>query len=466
MKSKKYLGSVMIAPLISVILVACAGEPPTSTPIPSTPAATSTPVATPTPSASEHVDLGIERLDQGQLDEAIAEFEGAIQLDPEDAVAHYNLGLAYHGQGQLDEAVAEYQEAIRLNPDLSDAHTNLGAAYTDQGQADKAIAEYTEAIRLNPDDDSAHHNLGLVYAEQGKADEAIAEYQEAIRINPNKADAHYNLGRVYYRVDMLDEAIVEWKEAIRIDPEDSMTHNNLGRAYFDQGRADEAVVELTEAIRLDPENYRGHFNLGLAYRDQGRADEAIAEFEAYLQLIPPDSPNRATVEEEIAKLQGQAATTEAEYRNAAGGYSLIYPEGWRYTNKKAQVVFAESEEALNVAPAEAPMVMFLAGSLDEIAQSLDMEEITDPVAALEGMAKNLEAETSEIEKGQVAGYPAVLTTISGAFQGAPYQGGLVAVLVEERVVYGVALASPDQWNDIRSTFVDMVNSLSFFEPQE
>jgi tetratricopeptide (TPR) repeat protein len=458
MKSKKYLGSVMIAALVSAILVACVGEPPTLTPISATPAAMTT------PSASEHVDLGLERLDQGQLDEAISEFEEAIRLDPDDAAAHYNLGLAYHGQGELDEAIAEYQEAIRINPDFSDAHTNLGVAYKDQGQVDKAIAEYTETIRINPDDDTAHHNLGIVYAEQGKADEAIAEYQAAIRINPDEADAHYNLGRVYYGLDRLDEAIVEWKETIRIDPEDSMAHNNLGRAYFDQGRADEAVVELAEATRLDPENYRAHFNLGLVYREQGQADGAIAEFETYLQLIPPDNPHREAVEEEIAKLRGQTGAPGTEYRNAVGGYSLLYPEGWYYTQEEAQVILAESEEALNVAPAEAPMVMFTAGPVSEIAKSLDLEEITDPVVALEGMAQNLEAETGEIEQGKVAGYPAALTTISGAFHGASYQGGLAAVLVEERVVYGVALAPPDQWDDVRTTFIDMVTSLSFFEP--
>jgi hypothetical protein len=139
------------------------------------------------------------------------------------------------------------------------------------------------------------------------------------------------------------------------------------------------------------------------------------------------------VEEEIARLKGLAAAGPGtEYRNAACGYSLIYPDGWQYNEKKAQAIFAESEEALNVAPAEAPMVMFLAGSLSEIAQSLDLEGITDPAVALEGMAQNLEAETGEAMQGRIAGYPAVLTTISGAFHGASYQGGLQTLVGADR----------------------------------
>jgi hypothetical protein len=170
------------------------------------------------------------------------------------------------------------------------------------------------------------------------------------------------------------------------------------------------------------------------------------------------------VEEEIAKLKESAAEQAAEYRNAAGGYSLLYPEGWYYTESGTQVVFAESEEALDAAPEGAPMVMFIAGPLSEIAESIGLEEITDPVVAMEAMAENFEAEMGEIETAKIASYPAALTGISGTFEGVSYQGGLAVALVEERAVYGVALAPPDQWEVFRPTFVTMLNSLSFVEP--
>ena len=110
------------------------------------------------------------------------------------------------------------------------------------------------------------------------------------------------------------------------------------------------------------------------------------------------------------------------------------------------------------------MVMFIAGHLDEVAESLSLEEITDPVVALEGMAESLGAETSEIETGQVAGYPAVLTDISGDLDGVLYEGGLAAALVEDRCIYGVAMSPPDQWDDFEPIFINMLNSLLFFEP--
>ena len=345
----------------------------------------------------------------------------------------------------------------------ADDHMERGMEYYERGEYDEAVAKFQAAIELEPDDAGTHRNLGTAYLEQGKYEEAAAAYEKAIELDPDFGEAYGDLAGAYVNLGRLSEAIAAGEKAIELAPDYAMAYNNLGFAYYTQGMLDEAIAEYQEAIRINPDLALPHKNLGLAYRSQGRVDEAIVEFEAYLQLIAPDAPDRAAVEEEIAKLKEQAAAPGAEYRNAAGGYSLRYLEGWYYTEDEAQVIFAESEEALEAAPEKAPMVIFIAGPLSEIAESLDLEEITDPVVALEAMAENLEAETGEVEKGKVADYPAALIGISGTFKGVSYQGGLAVVLVEERAVYGVTLAPPDQWEDVRPTFVDMVNSLSFFE---
>ncbi len=454
--------------------------------------ASPTPIASPTPSASKHVNLGIKYYKQGRLDEAIAEWQAAIELEPDDAKTYRNLGTAYLKQGKYEEAAAAYEKAIELDPDFGEAygdlvaayvglgrlaeaiavgekaielapdyamaHNNLGIAYDKQGRPDEAIAEYQAAIRLDPNDALAHNNLGIAYADQGRLDEAIAEYQEAIRLDPDYALAHNNLGNAYADQGRLDEAIAEYQEAIRLDPDYTLAHYNLGNAYYKQGRLDEAIAEYQAVTQSDPNHANTHKNLGLAYRELGQFDKAIAEFETYLQLWP-NAPDRAAVEKEIVKLK-----VSAEYRNAVGGYSLRYPKGWYYAESETQVEFAESKAAYEAGTDEYPIVLFAALPLTETAEGLGLTEVTDPAETLEAMARKFKMETDEIETGQVAGYPAALADISGTFEDVPHKGGLVVYLVEERVVYGVALAPPDRWEAFRPTFVTMVNSLSFFEP--
>jgi len=101
---------------------------------------------------------------------------------------YINRGVEYGKKGQLDEAIAEFQEALKLNPDSVNAHGNLGIAYVKQGRYDEGIAEYKEAIRLDPDNADAHHNLGLAYRDLGQADEAIAEFETYLLLRPDAPD--------------------------------------------------------------------------------------------------------------------------------------------------------------------------------------------------------------------------------------------------------------------------------------
>ena len=75
-------------------------------------------------------------------------------------LAHNNLGAALAGRGQVDEAIAHYQKALEIKPDYAEAHNNLGAALAGRGQVDEAIAHYQKALEIKPDYAEAHNNLG------------------------------------------------------------------------------------------------------------------------------------------------------------------------------------------------------------------------------------------------------------------------------------------------------------------
>ena len=67
-----------------------------------------------------------------------------------EAEKHFNAGVELQEEGRLQAAIAEYDEAIRLDPELALAYINLGAAYDGLGQHERAIQDYDEAILLYP----------------------------------------------------------------------------------------------------------------------------------------------------------------------------------------------------------------------------------------------------------------------------------------------------------------------------
>ena len=75
------------------------------------------------------------------------------------AKAYNYLGIAYRQQGFLEEAIASYRQAIQLEPNYADAHNNLGVALSQQGLLEEAIASYQRLVELEPNLASAQHNL-------------------------------------------------------------------------------------------------------------------------------------------------------------------------------------------------------------------------------------------------------------------------------------------------------------------
>ena len=138
-------------------------------------------------------NLGLVLADGGRRPEAIAHFQRALQLQPDEAEVENNLGLALAGAARLPEAIAHERRALELNPDFPEASNNLGLALARTGQRDAALAEFDRALRARPDFPEAHRNRGLVLAQAGRMAEAVGELETAVRLDPGYAEAQSNL---------------------------------------------------------------------------------------------------------------------------------------------------------------------------------------------------------------------------------------------------------------------------------
>jgi len=87
----------------------------------------------------------------GQYHEAVADYSGAIKLDPKHVNAWYNRGLVYCDRlSRYDDAVADFAQAIALDPKYARPWYNRGVAYAKLGQYDKAADDYETFLKLVP----------------------------------------------------------------------------------------------------------------------------------------------------------------------------------------------------------------------------------------------------------------------------------------------------------------------------
>ncbi|MCE0497563.1 MAG: tetratricopeptide repeat protein [Methylacidiphilales bacterium] len=153
-----------------------------------------------------------------------------LTKNPNCWVGHNNLGLALFQKGQVDEAIAQYQKALDLNPNNTDALGNLALAFKQRGQLDEAIALYQKILGINHNNAKAHNNLGNIFLKKGLPDAALAHYQKALEIDPSFAEAHNNLGLALYQRRQVGEAMAQFQEALRLKPDYADAQKNLGAA--------------------------------------------------------------------------------------------------------------------------------------------------------------------------------------------------------------------------------------------
>jgi len=115
---------------------------------------------------------------------------------PKQCESHNNLGSVLATLGRFDEAIAEFQEALRLQPDYADAHNNLGNALLHEGKVDEAMQHYEEAVKITPGSPEAQYDLGVVLERMGRAAEAAQHYQIALRLRPDLVPARNALARL------------------------------------------------------------------------------------------------------------------------------------------------------------------------------------------------------------------------------------------------------------------------------
>ncbi|MFI5394202.1 MAG: trypsin-like peptidase domain-containing protein [Candidatus Binatia bacterium] len=112
-----------------------------------------------------------------EWDQAIADYQRAIELDDKYAAAYLGLGGVYYENGDYDLEVANYEKAVQLDPANYKAQYCLGSAYEDQGQYEKAIDRHRAAIAIKPDKDALHQLivLDLVLGHRDEAAQLIPQ---------------------------------------------------------------------------------------------------------------------------------------------------------------------------------------------------------------------------------------------------------------------------------------------------
>jgi tetratricopeptide (TPR) repeat protein/DNA-binding winged helix-turn-helix (wHTH) protein len=208
--------------------------------------------------------------------------------DPElDAYVLYRRGKsildAPSTPSEVQEAIAYFQNALDIDPNYSAAHAGICRAHVvlyrktrESSSIPTAEQACSSALQTNP-------NLGVVYSSLGRLhllfgmdmEAAAAAFIRALEINPQDVDTMRGIAAVMHKEQRIEEAEAVLHKAIDLQPGNWSTIGALGALYFETGQYAAAADAFRQVVFLNPENWLGLGNLGSALMMTGDFDSAI-----------------------------------------------------------------------------------------------------------------------------------------------------------------------------------------------
>ena len=194
-------------------------------------------------------------------------------------------GQRLEAEGDLNEAVKQYQAALEIEPDFAAAHVNLVAAYAALGRFGEAEPHYHKALAIDPGIEELHHNWGVIQIRLGRHQQAEAAFRRALEINPYSADGRFNLGALLYDSGRRKQGLRELEEALKYAPNHALAHFQLGLDAVRNGRIDEGIAHYEKALEtpVDANTPRflhaladAHFRAGRRQVAAEMAEQALA----------------------------------------------------------------------------------------------------------------------------------------------------------------------------------------------
>lgn len=230
------------------------------------------------------LNLSIQQIQSGRLDEAEQSLNRVIRVDPKNADALCFLSVVAAYKLRWQEALRFINESIKIAPKNSIAHSNKGNILKELEQIPGALKSFQKAIELDPKNFEALNNIGNLYLDQGRFADAIASYDLAISLNAKYPEAYSNKGNALHKMSLYEDALVMYGSAIELRPNyvDAWLNRSFSLTALKQYGA--AIESCDVAISIDQNNFRALTTKGLVFIEMGLHEQALELFDKSLSI--------------------------------------------------------------------------------------------------------------------------------------------------------------------------------------
>lgn len=262
---------------------------------------------------ADPVKHGLQLIELGNPDAAVAELKNTVAANPKSADAHAAYAIANIAVNNVAVANTEAQAAFDLDRRSVLARTARAMVYGKQGNVSDALKEFTQALKLNDkeigtylalsryyiaidslkpaevmlyraqsvNDKDVRSYLGLaeLYEKQRIPDLAITQYESAKKLDPNDVTVMAKLGALYFRTRRYNESINEWIKLLRVDSTYSDAYYQVANMYYLGEQYANAAGFAEKYVLLEPNSVQGNWLLARSLTEIGQYQKALPALE-------------------------------------------------------------------------------------------------------------------------------------------------------------------------------------------
>lgn len=259
-------------------------------------------------------------LAEGRLDDAAAKLGEVAKQYPDRPEIHYFMGLTSYRKRNIQQAKAEFQKALELNPGFLKARLLLGQVHLDQREFDMALKQTNEIFKVGrvpaevvllragallgtgkasesralleklvaqaPDNARAWGRLGLAYLAEKKLSQALEAFSKVSEVDPKNLDALTMSAQILVSQKKADEAVARVESQMKRAGESAGAHELLGKLFVVKQNPDRAVKEFERAIEVDPNAVEAYLALAALHRGADARQKALADADKALAKKP------------------------------------------------------------------------------------------------------------------------------------------------------------------------------------
>jgi tetratricopeptide (TPR) repeat protein len=353
-------------------------------------------------SGASNGSSGASSASDGVLEQAIAEFEKIVALEPapetKSVEDHMLLGQLYTVKHEAKKAEEQFRIAQSIEPDSEEVVLNLARVYAEGNDLEHA-AKVIEAVAVNNRTARMEFTLGALYDQLKRGKDAITAYQRSLDMEPDDLDTQRALAQALLEDKQLDEALKQFKALAEEDPEDTASLIRVSEIERRQQKYEEALATIRQVRAKNAEDLEGGFNEGLLLDILGRYDEASTVLEKMVEqtshangaYTDEEKNNRGLFLERLAGVYHEQNKTDAalatyEKMIAMGGESAV--SGYRgevdvyHDARQYDKAVAVARKAVAASPKDQELALILADEL------VGVDKTDEGVALARGLLTN------------------------------------------------------------------------------